>query len=111
MDTNSSARDQLSNVTVQVVKTESGRCLRLLIAFGKQRRSRLTPQGGFTCGGEELQDATLLLPQRCHHRHHAFDQAPALRAPRATAPLAPPYTGTDRPLRPVIGRFYSLDTD
>ena len=62
-------------------------------------------QRGLMCGGEEIQDAALLLLQRRYHRHHALDKARTRLALRAKAHFAPLHTRTDCPLCRIVGRL------
>jgi hypothetical protein len=49
-------------------------------------------------GGEEIQDAALLLLQRRYHRHHALNKARTVLTLGAKATLAPLHIWTDRPV-------------
>lgn len=53
-------------------------------------------QRGLICGGEEIQDAALLLLQRRDHPHHALNKARAVLALGAKAALAPLHPRTNR---------------
>src|SRR5688572_5075221 len=60
-------------------------------------------------GREVIQDVAVLLLQRRHHRHHAFDKARTRFALGTETALAPLHTRTDRALSRVVGRLYSLN--
>ena len=97
-----------SGVTVQVVTTGITPPLAPAERCAGSRDGAASPRRAASHAAVRYcQDVALLLLQRRHHRHQAFDKAGAGCTLRAKAALAPEHTGTDRPLCRIVGR---LDT-
>src|SRR5688572_17399913 len=60
-------------------------------------------------GCEVTQDVAVLLLQRRHHRHHAFDKARAAFTLGTETALAPLHTRTNRALRRIVRGLHPFD--